>query len=144
MKKQFSLEEYLANPNQRVETRDGRPVRIICTDKKYGRRIIALLGSDDGDEGIKLYNDDGTWTNGLSRCDLVFVTDDPKPAKSPWISAKDKLPKEEEWVFTCCKVDNISTCIGVGYVYKGIWFDGEDRRTTIDYWMEAPDFCEEK
>ena len=30
--KQFSLEEYLANPSRKVVTRDGRDVRIICTD----------------------------------------------------------------------------------------------------------------
>ena len=30
--KQFNLEEYLANPKRQVVTRDGRKVRIICTD----------------------------------------------------------------------------------------------------------------
>lgn len=30
--KQFNLEEYLANPSKKVVTRDGRDVRIICTD----------------------------------------------------------------------------------------------------------------
>ena len=30
--KQFNLQEYLANPNLQVVTRDGRNVRIICTD----------------------------------------------------------------------------------------------------------------
>ena len=30
--KQFSLEEYLENPSKRIVTRDGRNVRIICTD----------------------------------------------------------------------------------------------------------------
>ena len=30
--KQFNLEEYLKNPKKRVVTRDGREVRIICTD----------------------------------------------------------------------------------------------------------------
>ena len=30
--KPFSLEEYLANPSRKVVTRDGRDVRIICTD----------------------------------------------------------------------------------------------------------------
>lgn len=30
--KQFNLEEYLANPSRKVVTRDGRDVRIICTD----------------------------------------------------------------------------------------------------------------
>ena len=30
--KQFSLGKYLANPNRQVVTRDGKKVRIICTD----------------------------------------------------------------------------------------------------------------
>ena len=30
--KPFNLDEYLANPNRKVVTRDGRDVRIICTD----------------------------------------------------------------------------------------------------------------
>ena len=30
--KEFNLEEYLANPSRKVVTRDGRDVRIICTD----------------------------------------------------------------------------------------------------------------
>ena len=30
--KRFSLEEYLKNPLRKVTTRDGRDVRIICTD----------------------------------------------------------------------------------------------------------------
>ena len=30
--KQFNLEEYLANSSKKVITRDGRDVRIICTD----------------------------------------------------------------------------------------------------------------
>ena len=30
--KPFNLKEYLANPSKKVVTRDGRDVRIICTD----------------------------------------------------------------------------------------------------------------
>ena len=30
--KQFNLEEYLKNPSKKIVTRDGRDVRIICTD----------------------------------------------------------------------------------------------------------------
>ena len=30
--KRFSLEEYLKNPNRKIVTRDGKKVRIICTD----------------------------------------------------------------------------------------------------------------
>ena len=31
---QFSLEKYLANPSRKVVTRNGRNVRIICTDRR--------------------------------------------------------------------------------------------------------------
>ena len=30
--KHFNLEEYLKNPSKKIVTRDGRDVRIICTD----------------------------------------------------------------------------------------------------------------
>ena len=30
--KQFNLKEYLKNPSKKIVTRDGRDVRIICTD----------------------------------------------------------------------------------------------------------------
>ena len=30
--KQFNLEEYKKNPNRKVITRDGKSVRIVCTD----------------------------------------------------------------------------------------------------------------
>ena len=42
--KQFNLKEYLANPNRRVVTGDGRNVRIIYTDgKRRNYPIIALV-----------------------------------------------------------------------------------------------------
>lgn len=41
--KQFSLEEYLANPSKKVVTRDGDNVRIICTDARGDYPIIALV-----------------------------------------------------------------------------------------------------
>ena len=31
--KQFNLEEYKKNPNRKVITRDGRSVRILCSNK---------------------------------------------------------------------------------------------------------------
>ena len=45
--KQFSLEEYVENPLRRVITRNGNPVRIICTDGKADYPIIALIDDDD-------------------------------------------------------------------------------------------------
>lgn len=41
--KQFSLNEYLANPSRKVVTRDGHSVRIICTDANRFFPIVALI-----------------------------------------------------------------------------------------------------
>ena len=41
--KQFNLEEYLKNPSRKVTTRDGRKVRIICTDAKGNCPVVGLV-----------------------------------------------------------------------------------------------------
>lgn len=42
--KQFNLQEYLSHPERKVVTRDGRPVRIICTDSDApGGPIVAIV-----------------------------------------------------------------------------------------------------
>ena len=59
--KQFDLKEYLANPSRKVVTRDGRDVRIICTDAKLAFcPIIALIEGDGGkSEYLINYKEDG-------------------------------------------------------------------------------------
>jgi len=60
--KQFNLETYLNNPNKKVVTRDGRPVRIICTNREcspeYHYPIVALV-SVEGKEISGMYNEYG-------------------------------------------------------------------------------------
>ena len=56
--KQFSLEEYLNNPSRKVVTRDGRKVRIICTDAKREFPIIALI-EDDTIEHVRTFRKNG-------------------------------------------------------------------------------------
>ena len=41
--KQFNLEEYLKNPSKKVVTRDGRAVKIYCTDYIGDGPIIAKI-----------------------------------------------------------------------------------------------------
>ena len=75
--KEFSLEEYLKNPNREVVTRDERKVRIICTDRKNhdSYPIIALVESDEDDERVRSYKIDGKWSvDGLENSlDLFFA-----------------------------------------------------------------------
>lgn len=48
--KQFSIEEYLKNPDRKVVTRNGLPVRILCTDMKSEIPIVALISNNDGED----------------------------------------------------------------------------------------------
>lgn len=45
--KQFNLEEYLKNPSRKVVTRDGRNVRILCTDAKGNCPVVVLVDHED-------------------------------------------------------------------------------------------------
>ena len=49
--KAFSLEEYLKNPSMKVITRNGRKVRIICTDRRSENYpIVSLIETEYGEE----------------------------------------------------------------------------------------------
>ena len=75
--KQFNLQEYLAHPERRVVTRDGRKVRIVCTNRKglCTKPVVALITLPNGDEVVKSF-----WENGLevrgdeNRNDLFFTS----------------------------------------------------------------------
>lgn len=73
--KQFSLEEYLKNPDREVVTRDGRKVRIICTDRKGDTPIIALVyNANEGQEyGYSFYPDGKYFIDKDDEVDLFFA-----------------------------------------------------------------------
>ena len=72
--KQFSLEEYLKNPNQKVVTRDGHPVRIICTD--HDNISYPIVGAIKGYDFPFCFGEDGYVVG--SKCndanDLFFAS----------------------------------------------------------------------
>ena len=72
--KEFNLQEYLANPSQKVMTRDGRKVRIVCTDMKNEQPILALI-TERNREDIHFYYQNGVWCNDFPnhKLDLVFA-----------------------------------------------------------------------
>ena len=76
--KEFNLTEYLKNPSQKVITRDGRAVRIICTDFKsqMNKPIIALIQEDEDEENAFNFKENGRWhlpENEESLKDLFFA-----------------------------------------------------------------------
>ena len=72
---QFSLEKYLANPSRKLVTRDGCPVRILCTDKKsYNEQIVGLIMGDNGMEFISTWTQQGkSFFNSDTPNDLFFA-----------------------------------------------------------------------
>ena len=60
------------DPTKPAQLRDGRPVRIVCTDKKDDYPIIALVTESNGVEILHVRKSDGThgyWPS----CDLVNI-----------------------------------------------------------------------
>lgn len=74
--KEFSLEEYLKNPDREVVTRDGRPVRIICTDSDAdGGPIVAIVTRANQRKKVLLYHENGKYYSfdSVSEDDLFFA-----------------------------------------------------------------------
>ena len=88
--KEFNLQEYLANPSQKIMTRDGRKARIVCTDMKNKQPILALVTEGDR-EDIHFYYQNGVWCNEFpeNKLDLFFA-----PIKGEgWINIYQDLNK---------------------------------------------------
>ena len=76
--KQFSLDEYLKDPSRKVVTRDGRPVRIVCTDRKGDgdHPVVALYPASQKYLGeiVCTFCANGEFTMGIqSEYDLFFA-----------------------------------------------------------------------
>ena len=72
--KQFNLQEYLANPSQKVITRNSKEVRIICTDAKNEFPIVALV-TKDNKETLMDYNNNGELSpDEMTDFDLFFAS----------------------------------------------------------------------
>lgn len=73
--RQFSLEEYLKNPNQKIVTRNGRDATIIYTNKRdiAGYSIVALVHEDNFDNCVTYLPDGACLPSRPSDNDLFFA-----------------------------------------------------------------------
>ena len=70
--KPFNLEEYLKNPSKKIVTRDGRKVRIICTD--FDNPDFPVVGEIKGHKWPFSFATNGTSIEGRQLCsDLFFA-----------------------------------------------------------------------
>ena len=102
--KRFNLEEYLKNPERKVVRRDGKDVRIICTDAKREYYPVIALVDDGCYETPVCYTKNGECFLGQENyCDLFFA---PKKREGwinmyrnsdgiSWLSHNYFMPKAE-------------------------------------------------
>lgn len=83
--KPFNLEEYLINPSKKVMTREGKPVRIICTNRLSESYPVLALVTDGYAEQCYSYTTFGKLDRHQNidcELDLFFAPD----KKSGWIN----------------------------------------------------------
>ena len=82
--KQFDLDKYLKNPNRKVVTRDGRNVRIVCTDMiGTSYPVLAICRVDATHDCYYSYTLNGKHNLGVdSRLDLFLALE----KKEGWLN----------------------------------------------------------
>ena len=99
--KPFNLEEYLKNPNRKVVTRDGRDVRIICTD--FDNHDFPVVGEIKGHKWPLSFTTNGMSIKERQLCnDLFFAPEKHEgwinvyKSESGWSLGTNIWPTEEE------------------------------------------------
>ena len=92
----FKLDEYLKDTSRKIVTRDGRNVRIVCTDVKGNAPIVAVIEEKDKTENVFRYEYDGIM-HGYHDIDLFFAPD----IHVGWINIrKDCLYWRNYWLYS--------------------------------------------
>lgn len=113
--KPFNLEEYLKNPSKKIVTRDGKNVRIICTDAKGNFPIIALVETHNGTETVLRLKENGHFHNSTEDSrDLFFATE----KQERWINIyKDEEDYHLGKCFCSTKEEAVNLgCINIEYI----------------------------
>ena len=119
--KPFNLEDYLKNPSRKVVTRNGRKVRIICTNRRSETYpIVSLIETEYGEETC-WHAKNGKYVRGQeSNNDLFFAPE-----------------KHEGWVNLYMGLDDKPQC---GIIYDSeveAKSNGSDALATIKIeWLE--------
>lgn len=94
--KQFNLQEYLAHPERKVITREGKKVRIICTDAKSIYPVIGLVDEGICGERFVSCQKNGRESNDIfeSKADLFFAEKN-ELRHEGWINLPALTPEEQ-------------------------------------------------
>ena len=146
--KPFSLNEFLANPLRKVVTREGNPVRIICTDANRFFQIVALI-EENGQDGIFSYLPDGVYIEGKQdRRDLFFASEQKEHFDPHTLKPFDKIlvRYNKRYIWKCDLFSHMEEC-GSPYMFhciSGRWCEcipyNEDTKHLVGTNDEAPEY----
>ena len=108
--KQFNLEEYHKNPSRNVVTRDGRKVRIICTDYYGKQSIIAKV--EESEYSYSFCEDGRRIIGEESPCDLFFAPE----KKEGWTNVYEEGTNRYLDGCICSTEEEAKRIRGCGYI----------------------------
>lgn len=82
---QFSLKEYLKNPDRKIVTRDGHAARVLCTDRISDTWPVVALVRDEEGEAVRTFHENGECyliDESPDPCDLFFAPE----KKEGWVN----------------------------------------------------------
>ena len=86
--RRFNFDEYIKNPSKEVVTRDGKTVRILCTDADSNKPIVALVRNRHFEQ-VVMYDKDGSGPTYSH--DLFFAT----VKKEGWVEVYESQDGEK-------------------------------------------------
>ena len=145
--KEFNLDEYLKNPSQKVVTRDGREVRIICTDYKGILPIIALIARGEKEDINSFYENGRDNNTYLSNLDLFFATENKEHFNPNTLKPFDKVlardNKSDIWVcnfFSHIAEDSTYPYVCIDFSFKKCIPYNDDTKHLVGTSDEAPEY----
>lgn len=79
----LNVEEYVKNPDRKIVTRDGRNVRILCTDRASVTCPVVALVQENDSENVHNYTENGYWLGHTQNSNDLFFA---PIKKEGWVS----------------------------------------------------------
>ena len=146
----FNLNEYLKNPSRKVVTRDGRQVRIICTDYKGSQPIIGLVATKEKKEIAYCFTKKGNQYSPIKRncnVDLFFATENKEHFNPNTLNPFDRvLARDNETDIWVCNIfshiaeDSSYPYVCIDFSYKQCVPYNDDTKHLVGTSDEAPDY----
>lgn len=125
-----------------IETRIGEKVRILCTDVKNSAPVVAAITSEDNEEYIRFYKEDGKLSTGSDKSGVFYdlVCYENIPPQEVYIKLSEGYPPQFTPVktFTIQTLQNILNSSGTAKKLNAV----KCLRDEIPYLKKCKDFID--